>query len=93
MGIFRPDAGGGLLMKTIRLFLLLPALLLPAWPAQVGNPPVAGEYYHAIEINGTLCGYSKFTATPLLQDGRKILLLKHEILMQVNKLARFARQL
>jgi hypothetical protein len=27
----------------------------------------AGEYYYAIEIDGTVCGYVRFTTAPLLQ--------------------------
>ncbi|MBZ5497038.1 MAG: hypothetical protein LAP85_11600 [Acidobacteriia bacterium] len=73
-------------MKSVRWVLLLPTLLLPAWPAQVSNPPAAGEYYYAIEMNGTLCGYARYVTSPLLQDGRKMLLLKHTILMQMTAL-------
>ena len=85
MGIFRPDAGGRLPMKGSRVLWMAPLLLMLAWPAQGGEPP-AEEYYFAIEINGTVCGYSKFTTAPLSQDGRKMLLLKHEILMRVAAL-------
>lgn len=72
-------------MKGSRVLWMTPLLLMLAWPVRGAEPP-AEEYYFAIEMNGTVCGYSKFTTAPLLQDGRKMLLLKHEILMRIAAL-------
>jgi len=85
MGIFRPDAGWRIPMSVKRMVFMAPLLLMLVWPAR-GAEPLAEEYYYAIEINGTVCGYVRFTTAPLLQDGRKMLLLKHEILMRVAAL-------
>lgn len=56
--------------------------------ARGGRPASAEEYYYGIEINGTLCGYAKFTTAPLVQEGRKLLLLEHTVLMQVRALGK-----
>jgi len=48
----------------------------------------AEEYYYGIEINGTLCGYAKFTTAPLVQEGKKLVLLQHTVLMQVRALGK-----
>ena len=85
MGIFRLDAGGRLPMKVNRMKLIVPFLLLLAGPAQGAGAP-GEEYYFAIEINGIVCGYSKFMPSPFVQDGRKMLLLKHTILMRLTAL-------
>lgn len=75
-------------MKQIKLSLLLLFLLSWVLFGQGIRPVSAEEYYFAIEINGTLCGYAKFTISPLVQEGRKLLLLEHTILMQVRALGR-----
>jgi len=85
MGIFRPDSGERTPMNVKRMVFMAPLLLMLVWPVR-GAEPLAEEYYYAIEINGTVCGYVRFTTAPLLQDGRKMLLLKHEILMRVAAL-------
>jgi len=85
MGIFRRDAGWRIPMNVKRMVFMAPLLLMLVWPVR-GAEPLAEEYYYAIEINGTVCGYVRFTTAPLLQDGRKMLLLKHEILMRVAAL-------
>jgi transglutaminase-like putative cysteine protease len=64
---------------------MAPLLLMLALSAAEVEPS-SEEYYFAIEINGTVCGYSKFTTAPLLQDGRKMVLLKHDILMRIAAL-------
>ena len=71
-------------MKAMKWSVLLAAWLLSAWPVRGFPPATADEYYHAYEINGTLCGYVKFTTSPLVVDGRKLILLEHSILMQVR---------
>lgn len=48
--------------------------------------PSAEEYYYGIEINGTLCGYAKFTTAPLVQGDRKLVLLEHTVVMRVRAL-------
>ncbi len=73
-------------MKAIRVLFLL-VLLLPV-PQARGDTITAEEYYYAIEINGTLCGYASFVTSPLVQGGREMLLLKHKILMQVKALGK-----
>lgn len=70
-------------MKKMRWPVLLTALLSAA-SAVPGAVPAAQEYYHAYEINGTLCGYVKFTTAPLVQDGWDLILLEQTILMQVR---------
>ena len=75
-------------MKTIRWCVLLTVLLSSALAVTVAPPPSAEEYYYAYEINGTLCGYVKFTTAPLVQDGRTLILLEHAILMQVRALGK-----
>jgi len=85
MGIVRRDAGGRLPMKASRIVFVAPLLLMLAWPA-AGAEPLPKEHYFAIEMNGTVCGYSKFTTSPLLQDGKNMILLRHEMLMRVAAL-------
>ncbi len=75
-------------MKWIKPSLLLLILLLSASFTQGVAPLSDGEYFYAIEINGTLCGYAKFSTSPLLQEGRKLLLLEHTILMQLQALGK-----
>ncbi|MBP1596093.1 MAG: hypothetical protein H6Q05_1470, partial [Acidobacteria bacterium] len=85
MGIVRRDAGGRLPMKASRIVFVAPLLLMLAWPA-AGAEPLPKEHYFAIEMNGTVCGYSKFTTSPLLQDGKNMILLRHEMLLRVAAL-------
>jgi transglutaminase-like putative cysteine protease len=80
MGVFRPDAGWRFPMNVKRVVFMMPLLLMLVWPVR-GAKQLAKEYYFAIEMNGTVCGYSKFTTSPLLQDGKNMILLKHEMLM------------
>ena len=80
MGIFRPDAGGRIPMNVKRMVFMTPLLLMLVWPVR-GAEQLAKEYYFAIEMNGTVCGYNKFTISPLSQDGKNMILLKHEMLM------------
>jgi transglutaminase-like putative cysteine protease len=64
--------------------MIITALML-AWPA-AGTGQLAKEYYFAIEMNGTVCGYSRFTASPFLENGKDLILLKQEMRMQFTAL-------
>ena len=75
-------------MKTKRWLAFWMVLLSSAIFAQGVRPASAEEYYFGIEINGTLCGYAKFTTAPLVQEGRKLLLLEQTVLMQVLALGK-----
>jgi transglutaminase-like putative cysteine protease len=44
----------------------------------------AKEYYYAIEMGGTLCGYSKIVSTPKEIDGREQLVIDHEVLTHLS---------
>jgi hypothetical protein len=63
-------------------------LLSSALFARGVSPASPEEYYFGIEINGTLCGYAKFTTTPLVKEGRQLVLLEHMVLMQVRALGK-----
>lgn len=71
-------------MKTMRWSVLMMALLSAASAVPGVVPAPTEEYYHAYEINGTLCGYVKFTTSPLVVGGRNLILLDHAVLMQVR---------
>ncbi len=86
MGTIRRDAGGRLPMNVTRKLSLLPAVLALALPVRGIDLPASKEYYYGIEINGTLCGHARFVTSPLLQDGKEVLLLKHTILMRLTAL-------
>jgi transglutaminase-like putative cysteine protease len=75
-------------MTPKRWLTLWMVLLSSALFAQGGRPASAEEYYYGIEINGTLCGYANFTTAPLVQEGRKLVLLEHTVLMQVRALGK-----
>ena len=60
--------------------VLSSALAVPGAVRACGRRDTTTPY----EINGTLCGYVKFTTSPLVQEGRKLILLEHAILMQVR---------
>ncbi len=47
----------------------------------------AGEtYYYGVEINGVLCGYSKVDASSVSEDGKELILIKHEMLVMLSAL-------
>jgi len=71
-------------MTTMKWFAVCLVLLLSASSAPGATSPSAEEFFFAYEINGTLCGYAKFTTAPLVEDGRKLILLEHTILMQLR---------
>jgi transglutaminase-like putative cysteine protease len=71
-------------MKTMRWAVLLTALLSAASAVPGATSPSAEEFFFAYEINGTLCGYVKFTTSPLVEDGRDLILLEHAVLIQVR---------
>jgi hypothetical protein len=75
-------------MTTKRWLAFWTILLSSALFTPGSTPPSAEEYYYGIEINGTLCGYVKFTTAPLVQEGRKLVLLEHTVLMQVRALGK-----
>jgi transglutaminase-like putative cysteine protease len=85
MGMFRHDAGGRLPMNAGRMVFNASLLLMLARPAAAAGQ-LAKEYYFAIEMNGTICGYSKFTASPLARHGQNVILLKHEMLLRIAAL-------
>jgi len=68
-------------MICVGLFVLL---LAPSLPAQSVKTPPAGDHYYAYEINGTLCGYAKFTTSPLVENGRMLILLEHMVATRVR---------
>ncbi len=75
-------------MKTTRWRVLLAVFWSSAVAVTVAPQASAEEYYYACEINGTLCGYVKFTTAPLVQGGRKLLLLEHTALMRVRAMGK-----
>jgi transglutaminase-like putative cysteine protease len=75
-------------MKSLRLTAVLPAFLLLALSAQSRLAASAEEYYYGLEVNGTLCGYARFATSPLVSDGRRLVLLEHTILTRVKALGR-----
>ncbi len=75
-------------VKTIRLCVFLTVFWSSALAVPVAPPSSAEEYYYAYEINGTLCGYAKFTTAPLVQEGRKLILLEHTVLMRVRAMGK-----
>jgi transglutaminase-like putative cysteine protease len=58
------------------------AFLLAAALAAFVSQGRAEEYYYGIEINGVLCGYARLVTSPLLQDGREMTVLRHEIILK-----------
>ncbi len=85
MGRSRPRAGRRLPVITNGILSVVLLLLLPAGRVEQAAP-AEDEYYFAIEINGTLCGYSRFVTSPLFQGGKELLQLKHESLTRVAAL-------
>lgn len=71
-------------MSKIRRLSFGMVILSSVLAAAGAAAPAAEETYYAVEINGTLCGYVKFTTAPLVLEGRKLVLLEHVILMQVR---------
>ncbi len=75
-------------MKNLRWRVLFVVFWSSAAAITVALPASAEEYYYACEINGTLCGYVKFTTAPLVQEGRNLLLLEHTVLMRVRAMGK-----
>jgi hypothetical protein len=74
-------------LSLVLSLVLFPLLLAPlGLPAQSAKTPPAGEQYYAVELNGVLCGYAKYTISPLVQDGRKLILLDHVVVSRVRAL-------
>lgn len=56
------------------------SLLVVAATGAGGQAPET-EYYFGIEVNGVLCGYSRFVTSPMVQAGRELTLLKQNYLI------------
>lgn len=68
--------------KRLSVSLIIAALLLGVGALRA----TAEEYYYGIEINGVLCGYSKIHTSPLMEDGRELILLKHNVFVMLSAL-------
>ena len=49
-------------------------------------PSRAEKLHYAIEINGTLCGYSEIETSPMREGGKELILLKHRQFLMVSAL-------
>ncbi len=76
-------------MNTPKMHCLLPILLILMFSlgfniaaAQVETETV----YYGIEINGVLCGYSEITKSPMVKDGKDMILLKQKAFLMLSAL-------
>jgi transglutaminase-like putative cysteine protease len=46
----------------------------------------AETHYYGIKISGVLCGYSKIDASPIVEDGKDLVLLDHELFLMLSAL-------
>jgi hypothetical protein len=49
-------------------------------------PTCAEEYYYGVEINDVLCGYATLTTSPIEEDGRELIRLRHELFIMLSAL-------
>jgi hypothetical protein len=63
--------------------------------SQAGCQPTAYEkvgetttYYYAVEVNGTLCGYSEVSETPVLLDGQRLIMQENNTRISMNLMER-----
>ena len=62
--------------KCYPVFTLLLSLLLFSGSLQtVAAQPQTERLYYGIEANGVLCGYSEISISPILKDGKEMILL------------------
>lgn len=73
-------------MKVIRKLRLTVTLLALAALCLLTSGAAGETYYYGIEIGGVLCGYSKVDASPISEDGRELVLIKHEMLVMLSAL-------
>jgi len=75
-------------MKTTWWSVLFATFLSTVSAAPRAVPAAVEEYYHAYEINGTLCGYVIYTTKPITEGGKNLILLEHAVLIQVRAMGR-----
>jgi hypothetical protein len=46
----------------------------------------AEEYHYGVEINGVLCGYATLNTSPLDEDGRELIQIKHNLFLMLSAL-------
>jgi transglutaminase-like putative cysteine protease len=60
----------------------LPHVLFALALLGAAGQPAAQEYYYGIELNGVLCGYARFAASPLQDGARGLIALTHEVVVR-----------
>jgi transglutaminase-like putative cysteine protease len=69
---------------TCALALLIS--LSPNRPEIHAAPVEAEQFYYGIEINGVLCGYSEISVTPMVEEGRALILLEQTTFAMLSAL-------
>jgi len=78
---------------TLRKRCFFYALMLFILWCSIGHPATKEsvqvkeeKIYYGIEANGVLCGYSEINLSPMLKDGRDIILLKQRVFVMISLL-------
>jgi hypothetical protein len=69
-------------IRRCALSIILLVVALASLPPRVH----AERFYYAVEINGTVCGYSEIETSPIKEGGRDLILLKHRMFLMISAL-------
>ncbi|MBN1804947.1 MAG: transglutaminase domain-containing protein [Sedimentisphaerales bacterium] len=74
-------------LKNRTLIWVLVILILVSGSYQTIAAPIESQtLYYGIEINAVLCGYSEIKISPLVEDGKDMILLKDKVFAMVSAL-------